>query len=214
MKTNSLSLLFLLFFAIYSQAQPRFAGFEMELGASMFMNKRVRDVFPAGINFFIGPKWALGSNEKLILKGVLGTKWYMQKLPDGYLEHLGTIRIGPEFQYRFPVSDYVTLSPTLKIDYVWCTNFDTEGGIYDAWNDEPAYVLAERYMRGWGIGTELGLKVAFREKWFIRFSYEVLNARFKILNSDLQGDLGKDYIDRRYKSFELSTLNLTFGINF
>lgn len=213
MKSKSLPLLFLLLFTLFSQAQPRFSDVEIELGSSMFMNKGVREVFPAGINFFIGPKWILDLNEKLFLKGAVGAKWYMQKLPDDYLEHLGTLRIGPEFQYKFQVSDHLTMRPTLKIDYAWCTNFDTEGGLYQVIQEEPAYVLAERYMRGWGIGTELGVKVAFREKWFIRFSYEVLNARFKILNRDLQGDLGKNYIDRQQKSLELSTLNLTVGIH-
>jgi len=200
---------------IFSRGQIRgnFAGAELELGASVFTDGHIRDVFPVGIHFSGGPLWTFDTRENFFIKGVLGIKWYMHDLPDGYLEHLGTIRIGPEFSYRAFSTDHFALIPALKIDFAWCTNFDTEGGLDEAIQDEPAYVLSERYMRGWGIGKEVGLKALFREKWFIRLSYEWLSPRFKVLNNELQGDLGKDYMDRQHKSLDLNTINLTVGFN-
>ncbi|GAA4797454.1 hypothetical protein GCM10023231_27510 [Olivibacter ginsenosidimutans] len=185
----------------------------MEIGGSLFLDEGTRDVFPAGINLFLGPKWVLGMAEKFYVKGSVGMKWYMHSLPDNYLEHLGTIRIGPEFQYQAFSVENVVFFPSLKIDFAWCTNFDTEGGVAEAFSDDPAYVVAERYLRGWGIGQELGLKAVFKDKWFLRLSYERLQPRFKVLNKTLQGDLGKDFIDRSSKSLDLNTVNLSIGFH-
>jgi len=211
---KKLTLLFLICFPLFSRAQLKLANVELEMGSSVFMNSSVRKVFPAGVNLFLGPKWALGASENLFIKASLGVKWYMHNLPDGYLEHLASIRIGPEFQYKAFLIGNVAFLPTFKIDFAWCTNFDTEGGIAQVFNDEPAYVLSERYLRGWGIGKALGIKAELNRRWFLRFTYEMLNPRFKVLNRDLQGDLGKDYIDRQHKSLELNTLNLSIGFNF
>lgn len=206
--------LFLVCFPIFCRAQSKLTGVELEIGSSAFTNSSIRNVFPAGVNLFLGPKWMIGVQEKLFVKASLGVKWYMHSLSDGYLEHLASIRLGPEFQYKAFMIGNVKFLPTFKIDFAWCTNFDTTGGIAEVFRDEPAYIISERYLRGWGIGKALGLKAELGSGWFLRLSYEILNPRFKVLNRDLQGDLGKDYIDRQHTSLALNTLNLSIGFNF
>ncbi|QNL50026.1 hypothetical protein H8S90_25645 [Olivibacter sp. SDN3] len=206
--------LFLALFTITNiQAQQKRLNFEVEGGISRYQSNEINGIFPLGINLFFGPKWVIGTAERIYIKGSIGIKWHFHNLDDNFTEHLATLRGGPEFQYEAFTWGDMVLIPTFKLDFAWCTNFDTQGNIYDAINDEFVNVHSEDYMSGWGLGRELGLKVEIKRRWYLRTSFELFRPRLVVRNTVIQGDMGASYIHLPAKSFNLNSFNLTIGFN-
>ncbi|SEN09087.1 hypothetical protein SAMN05216436_111108 [bacterium A37T11] len=94
--------------------------------------------------------------------------------------------------------------PYCKVNIVYAANFDTYG-------DDEGEQAGETYLSGWGYAQEVGTKIQFGKKWYIRMGYNFFSPRLKVRNHEFQVDLGAGLEEKRAKTFTLSSASISVG---
>jgi hypothetical protein len=181
---------------------------QIEAGASFLKNKKIRSDFPVGFQGGLTIKKGL-PYSRLNWTAHMDLNWYFQPLDEVYTEHVVYARLSPGLEYDLVSYRMFRIAPFYKVGPSYLSNYDREGGVVG--EDETAPIGA-RYLRGWGVAQEVGLKGYIGEFAFIKVQYMHSRPTLRVLNHEMQGNLGNGFENSAKISRDMGFWGFTLGV--
>lgn len=190
-------------------------GITAELGLSVPSDKKINDVFNAGLNVAIGFKIPPFQKTRFSLKPVLGAKWYFKEIEstNSFTEHFRTWKAGLELQYSIFSNEHISLYPFVRIDHNWSANYYSKNYNYNPWTNTSSVAYSDKYLKGTGISYDAGCKIIFKNKWYLKADYEFYKPELRIDSKLIEASLADGYYVEAKQKLNFSSLNITAGIN-
>jgi hypothetical protein len=199
------------FFSFKGVSQLKNIKLFLEAGAAIPANKDLNNVFTAGVNGAIGPVISV-LDEKLSIQPLGGMKWYFKQVKEenSLTEHFRTWKAGVSVSYTVVGFKGIQLSPLLRLDYNWSSNYYSETYDYNVYNGMSSIALSDKYLKGNGISYDIGMKIQ-RPNWYLKIDHEFFKPTLTV-NEKLRSEAWNQgfFIPENY-TYNLNSFNLTIG---
>ena len=201
--------------SLHSHAQEKDSwGFDLAIGGAYPLNKKTNNTFHLGINFILAGNLPALQFQKLNVKPAIGMKWYYKEIQEvnQVTEHLRTWKAGLQVEYDVVKLKTLQLSPIIKLDYNWTSNYFSETYYYDPWTNTSTTATTSKYLKGTGISCDVGLKGKFRQ-FFIQFNYEYYKPELNVHPDIISNAMNEGIIIAPRHRYNFNSLNLAAGIS-
>ncbi len=205
-----------LFFSVFLLAcypalsQSRIA-LEGDLGVSIPMHKDLKDLYQAGLNLSIGPS-IFFKDEKMSLKPVAGLNWYYKEIEDvnSVTEHIRTWKVGLEGRYMVLRKNDFSLSPTLRVDHNWLSNYYSETYEHNFITNTSTSATSANLLEGKSFSVATGL-MARNKNLYFKIDHEFFFPELQVNEAILASASAQGLIVEPSRKFNFSSLTVSVG---
>jgi hypothetical protein len=198
-------------YSLSGMAQLKSVKLYLDAGAAVPTNKDLSEVFTTGVNLYAGAELPL-MNQRLFVQPIGGMKWYFKEITqeNSLTEHFRTWKAGVAFSYNLVSIKQINISPLIRFDYNWSSNYYSETYNYDFYSNTSSVALSDKYLKGTGISYDLGIKLQ-KKKWYLKIDHEFFKPVLNV-NEQLRSEAyGQGFLIPATYTYNMNSLNLTIG---
>jgi hypothetical protein len=205
-------LFFLIFFLAFYPAFSQYRiALEGDLGVSIPAHHDLKDLYNAGLNISLGPSFFF-NDEKVSLKPAAGLKWYYKEVEDvnSVTEHIRTWKAGLEGRYMVLKKNDFSLSPILRVDYNWLSNYYSETYEHNFITNTSTSASSANLLEGKSFSVTTGL-MARNKNLYFKLDNEFFSPKLQVNEAILTSASAQGVIVEPSRRFNFSSLTVSVG---